>query len=160
MKNIVDDITKYDIDGSNYELMVHKIIDPLFEFLKDYIIEELKILNKVRSSFRMGNNELKEIGISNYEEFRKKRIQIIKSFEVLKELSPNLKTLSAVDDLIRRSVIRDIATKIPVAPKDYLNESEINEYDIDWIIRKTKDFFGKFVQTYSSERIFYLLKTN
>ena len=33
------------------------------------------------------------------------------------------------------------------------------EYDIDWIIKKIKDYFGKFVQTYSSERISYLLKT-
>ena len=158
MENIINNLNQNKIDISNSESIVYNVLDPMFNFLKDYIIEELRNLNEIRDLYRKGTKENMTIGQLNYSKFRKKRIELIQIFNALKKDFPKLKTLSAANDLITMSSQRKVQTKIPSSPKNYLSTDNINEYDIDWIIQKTKNYFGKLAQTYSSERISYLIK--
>ena len=88
MENIINNLNQNKIDISNSESIVYNVLDPMFNFLKDYIIEELRNLNEIRDLYRKGTKENMTIGQLNYSKFRKKRIELIQIFNALKKDFP------------------------------------------------------------------------
>ena len=159
MKNLIYNLKKEKFETTNYTKSVFQILDPVFDYYKNLVVEELVVLNSIRKLLRKNSIKDKVKGLEQFNAFQTKRKELLQYQESLKEIIPDSKMISVLHDYLRKSTLRPIETKIPSNPKDYLVIENIEENDIDWILKKTKDYFGKLTQTYFSERIAYLLKS-
>lgn len=155
-------VIKFLEENSGNELeplvIVEKVTDSLFDSLRKEVGESLIILNRSRKLIRKGNPKDKQRGIADFDLFRSSWISMGDRFNKLKELVKGDKSIDAIGELLMKSVSRDVFTKIPQSPLNYLDKSEVDESDVDWIIKKIKDYWGKYAQIYSSTRFNYLLR--
>lgn len=138
--------------------IVHNLLDPLTDFVKDFLETNIRLLNSSRILLRKGDKISYSDGIKKYALFKENWIEAIKNNDTLERYYPGHKCIEALADLLRKSTTRDILAKIPQTPIDYLTHENLNEADLDWIIKKINDYSSKFYQTYSSSRIVHILK--
>ncbi|WP_407264682.1 hypothetical protein [Tenacibaculum maritimum] len=157
MKNIITNLERNKEKEYSDFFIVHELIDPLYDSIRDIVGENIMILNQSRILMRQGH--ISE-GIKKYQNFKEGWTEFREMFDRLNKLVPLTlnKNLSVIEELITNSTERNLLSKIPVAPKKYLEDDNLNETDLDWIIGKIKDYWGKYSQIYSSNRLNYLLK--
>jgi hypothetical protein len=155
MKDIITNLERNKEKEYSDFFIVYELIDPLYDSIRDIVGESIMILNQSRILMRQGY--IRE-GIEKYQDFKKGWVEFREMFDRLNKLVPLDKNLSVIEELITKSTERNLLSKIPVAPKKYLEDDNLNETDLDWIIGKIKDYWGKYSQIYSSTRLNYLLK--
>lgn len=155
MKQIIQKVKEKYTRGYSDFFIIYELIDPLYDFVRNIVGESIVLLNQSRVLMR---NKRKVEGLEKYEEFKKKWNEFKEMSDELKEFIPSNRNLLIVQDLIMKSTERNLLSKIPVEPKRYLYENDLNESDIDWIIGKVKENWLKYTQVYSSTRLSYLLK--
>lgn len=154
IKNIKTDLQEPD------DVFIKNVIDPLFDFVRDLVGKSLNKLNKSRSLMRTGTREDIKKGQEEFERFKEEWSMFSEYFqELIVHLPPEKvdKSFLAIEGLIKNSVSRRIHSKIPME-RVYLEEVNVSESDIDWIIGKMQDYWGKYAQTYASSRVRYFLR--
>ncbi|MEL7005637.1 MAG: hypothetical protein AAFN93_23340 [Bacteroidota bacterium] len=139
------------------ELPVTGLIDPLLLYARDFVEKSLITLTEARTYLR--EKEIED-GRESYNKFRSNCEEYLASIDSLKELLDGrenmkkvVKVVMVADEILSKSTIRTVNTKLPTPSIKYLVEDGINESDIDWIIKKLKDYWGKFLQVYGSTRM-------
>lgn len=158
MENILDYLKKNQTEELSAVDIINNFIDPMYDFFRKEIGENIIVLNNSRMLMRKGSQSEIQKGLEKFEQFKNNWKHYILSIDELKEISRSDKNVLALDELLNKSVSRSLQSKIPQPPKNYLNQIDLNESDIDWIIGKIKDYWGKYSQVYSSARINQLLK--
>ncbi|KAA3635829.1 MAG: hypothetical protein DWQ02_09260 [Bacteroidetes bacterium] len=136
-------------------------LDYLFEDVR-YFVESCCIkLNNSRRFLRSvkhseGQEEFDEFrGLCN--EFSIALTRLIEERNPASEATSYRKIIDSIQEILNRSTIRDLKTKIP-SRVDYLTRENITEADVDWIIKRQKNSWNKFLQIYGSTRIDLLLE--
>lgn len=137
---------------------INEVIDPIHDSLREQVGLAIVLLNRSRKLIRTGSLSNIEQGLSEYEKFKIKWIELMSNIDEIKPFLPKDKNIQTIEEMLMKSVNREMQSKIPIPLKNYLDESEINESDIDWIIKKIKDHLGRYSQVYTSLRINLLLK--
>ncbi|NME72961.1 hypothetical protein [Flammeovirga aprica] len=143
------------LDESQY---VTEVMDPIHDFLREKVGRAIILLNNSRILIRKGSQKDLKSGLNEYEEFKLLWLKLTLDIGFLKEKLPKDKSILAIEELLDKSVNRKLQSKIPLPAKSYLNDLKVDVSDIDWIIKKIKDYSGKYSQVYTSTRINYLLK--
>ncbi|MBL6446567.1 hypothetical protein JMN32_09615 [Fulvivirga sp. 29W222] len=157
MKHIIKYIE--DNPGLSKADVVYRIMDPLFDYFRAAVGENIVLLNKSRQLLRTGNKTSIQEGLLEFENFKNSWKRLIDALNELRELYNADKSILVLDEMLNMSVKRSLQTKIPKPLKNYLDETKISESDIDWIIRKIKDYWGKYSQVYASARMNQLSKS-
>jgi 5-bromo-4-chloroindolyl phosphate hydrolysis protein len=156
------DVIKYLEENAEVSLKANEIIsgviDPVYDYIREQIGINIILLNKSRKLLREGSTSTIEQGMSDYEKFKKNWMEIDLKISRVKSLLPSNKNIQIIEEMLEKAVNRDIQTKIPEPPKNYLTAMDIDESDIDWIIKKIKDYWTKYSQIYASSRVNYLLR--
>lgn len=142
--------------------------DHLVVFL-DSCFEEVKLFVE-HSSFRLSNARVlfrtskKRDAQNEFNAFRELCLVFIESLNKVKSLISELgqnkkldKLLLAAEEIIEKTTRRMVKSKIPLPEIDYLKTDAVTEFDIDWILKKMKNYWGKFLQVYGSLRIDIIL---
>ena len=143
------------------EKVIETYLDPLFDFSRDFVGNNLLLLNSARKKMRSGNPQMKIEAYNIYKEFQINCIRLVKEIEQIRDLKKKYRTdkcLAALESMILDSTKRKILTKLPSDLIDYLKVEGVTESDIDWIISKLKDYWSKFAQIYAISRLRYLLR--
>lgn len=136
---------------------INRVLDPIHDSVRAEVGLAIVLLNRSRVLIRTGTSSCKEQAFSEYEEFNRKWVQLRSNIDEIKFCLPEDKSIRAIEEMLIKSVTREVQSKLPMPPKNYLHESEINESDIDWIIKKISDYLGKYSQVYTSFRVKLLL---
>jgi hypothetical protein len=60
------------------------------------------------------------------------------------------KIYSSMEEVVEKSTRRVVKSKIPLPEINYLEVESVTEFDVDWILKKIKNFWNKFLQIYGS----------
>ncbi|MEZ5042542.1 MAG: hypothetical protein R2828_21755 [Saprospiraceae bacterium] len=133
------------------------ILDYCFKEVRSFVHQGSTKLNCTRNLFR-NNNKIE--ALKEFNSFKKLCLDFTSSLEqvefLIKQDNINKKVVKIIwasKEIIEKSTQRNLKTKIPMPDIDYLNSDVISESDIDWIIKKMKNFWGKYLQVYGSLRI-------
>jgi hypothetical protein len=55
-----------------------------------------------------------------------------------------------MEEVVEKSTRRVVKSKIPLPEINYLEVESVTEFDVDWILKKIKNFWNKFLQIYGS----------
>jgi hypothetical protein len=146
---------------SNAEILINKVMDPLYDYLRDEIGENLILLNNSRILMREGSSYNIEKGIINFNKFKENWKRLDHQINQVSIFLPHNKNILVIKEMLAGVIVRKIQSKIPLPPKKYFEiSSNLDESDIDWIIKKIKEYWVKTSQVYASARIALILKSN
>jgi len=145
----------------DYEVI--SFIDTCFEEVKFFVEESSYALDASRISFRSLS---KEEGLIKFNLFKNLCLSFSSAMNEAKSLVDNVdrgkrlnKLFMSMEEITTKTTQRTIKSKIPLPDTDYLKVNDIAEFDVDWILKKMRNFWGKFLQVYGSVRIDILLSS-
>ncbi len=142
--------------------------ESLINFL-DCCFEEVKIFVE-HGSFRLNNSRIKFRTLAikearrEFDCFKELCIGFLTSLKEIKGLVKYIEQSKKVDkiiltseEIVKKTTQRIIKSKIPIPEIDYLKSNSITESDIDWMLKRIKNFWNKFLQVYGSIRFDIIL---
>lgn len=136
-------------------------LDRCFEEVKVFVELSSSRLNNARILFRASK---KENALDEFNYFKDLCLAFQRSLNEVRGYIEDIgqskkldKFLLTIIEIVEKSTKRTIKSKIPLSEINYLKTNSITESDMDWILKKLKNFWVKFLQVYGSLRIDLIL---
>lgn len=137
------------------------LLDNCFEEVKIFVELSSSRLNNARGLFRASK---KGDALNEFNCFKDLCFTFQSSLNEVKDYIEDIgqskkldKFLLTIGEIVEKTTQRSIKSKFPLSEINYLKTNSITEFDIDWILKKMKNFWGKFLQVYGSLRIDMIL---
>ena len=136
-------------------------LDSCFEDVKLFVELSSIRLNDTRALFRASKRKDAQDMFNSFRElcltFQASLIRVRGLIDKHQYSRKFDRLLFTIAEIVEKTTQRTIKSKIPSPEIDYLKVDGVTEFDVDWILQKMKNYWGKFLQLYGSLRIDIIL---